>query len=224
MQEGNWMETSKRNQAYDYLRKQIVFCKMRPGDTISEKIVAQELGFSRTPVREAINKLVEEGLVQVFPRKGIIVSQISLHGLNDMLNSRLLVEPYLMHCAFDKLDLEALRTYRKDALSRVERDCFEVVSIQDDFDYSFHMYFARLAGNRYLEGFMDTLLALSQRTRIFLPSQQERNAASNHEHLAIIDRAIAGDEEGAVQAIRNHLENSRISYMEASQVQADYFC
>lgn len=218
------MGVSKRTLAYNYLRNQIVFCKINPGDLIDEKALADQLGFSRTPVREAINKLAEEGLVQVFPRKGIIVSQISLRGLYDMLDSRLLIEPYLMHCAFNNLDLETLNVYRADAEARIERGSAQAASIQDDFDYIFHMYFARQAGNQYLTGFMDTLLALSQRTRIFLPFQKEREAASNQEHLVIIDKAIAGDEEGAVEAIRTHLNNSRASYLEASRIHADYFC
>ncbi|MCT6836224.1 MAG: GntR family transcriptional regulator [Bifidobacteriales bacterium] len=217
------MSVSKRTLAYDYLRDQIVFCKMKPGDLIDEKAVSAQLGFSRTPVREAINKLAEEGLVQVFPRKGIIVSQLSLKDLNDMLDSRMLVEPYLMHQAFAHLDAQTLRSYRAAANTRLERGSVKPVSIQDDFDYTFHMYFARQAGNKYLLAFMSTLLALSQRTRVFLPYQEGRDEASCQEHIAIIDAALNGDEENAVEAIRAHLHNSRISYLQASRVHADYF-
>ncbi|PLS31039.1 transcriptional regulator, GntR family [Bifidobacterium margollesii] len=217
------MSESKRDLAYNYLRKQIVFCELRPGDLIDEKQITEQLGFSRTPVREAINKLAEEDMLRIFPRKGIVVSQISLKNLQDMIESRLLIEPYLIHQAFPSLDRDSLLHFR-EALQRTGTDSGDMKdSIEDDFDFKFHMYFAQKANNKYLENLMSTLLALSQRTRVFLPWSSERISESLEEHLNIIDCAMKGDEEGTVQAVRQHLQHSREGYLHVFQSHNDFF-
>ncbi|NMN01667.1 GntR family transcriptional regulator [Bifidobacterium panos] len=217
------MGLSKRDIAYDYLRKQIVFCKLKPGDLLDEKQITEQLGISRTPVREAINKLAEENLLTIFPRKGITVSQISLRDLQDMIESRLLVEPYLLQQTFVRLDTDSLQEFRNKVKERGTGSGTDMDSIEDDFDFSFHMYFAKKANNQYLESLMSTLLALSQRTRIFLPWSPDRVTASANEHLAIIDCALNGDQEGAIDAIRTHLSHSREGYMHVFQSHSDFF-
>ncbi|MCI1902231.1 MAG: GntR family transcriptional regulator [Bifidobacteriaceae bacterium] len=208
------MSLSKRDIAYNYLRKKIIFGDLRPGDVLDEKKIVEDLGFSRTPVREAINKLVEEDLILVFPRKGFIISSISLHDLHDMLDTRLLVEPYLIQKSFPQLEKDTLKQFR----ARVEKDIANEgkgpASVEDDFDFTLHSYFAQKSGNRFLQDLMNSLLSLSQRTRVFLPSEAERIAESNREHLAIIDSCLEGDVEKAMDSVRVHLENSRRGYMQ----------
>lgn len=216
------MTQSKSDIAYDFLRKQIVFCHLKPGDLIDEKTITEELGISRTPVREAINQLSKEKLVTIFPRKGVIVNHISMHELQDMIDCRALVEPYLIRRAFNQLDVDSLREFRELAKAKGTDSGIDMDSIEDDFDFAFHMYFAQQVGNFYLENLMSTLLAVSQRTRIFLPWSPERVSASAVEHIAIIDCMLNGDEEGAVQAILTHLDHSREGYMRVSQSHGDF--
>lgn len=208
---------SKRDIAYDYLREQIVFCELKPGDFIDEKQITEQLGCSRTPVREAINKLVDENLVRIFPRKGIVVSEISLKDLEDMIESRLLIEPYLIHQAFTRLDHESLTAFRRQLEQKGSNTGATVDSVEDDFDYSFHMYFAKKSGNQFLISMMTTLLALSQRTRVFLPWSSERIVESVAEHLNIIDCVLNGDESGAITAVQQHLKHSHEGYLRVFQ-------
>ena len=217
------MAQNKRDIAYEYLRKQIVFCTLKPGDLIDERQITEQLGISRTPVREAITKLSEENLVTIFPRKGIVVSQISFSDLREMIECRLLVEPYLIHQTFAQLDTEALKALRDKVVAKGSVTGVDADAIEDDFDYAFHMYFAKRAGNHYLEGLMSTLLALSQRSRIFLPWSPERVSGAANEHIAIIDCALAGDEEGTTEAIRTHLVHSREGYTHVFESHSDFF-
>ncbi|MCI1984770.1 MAG: GntR family transcriptional regulator [Bifidobacteriaceae bacterium] len=211
------MSLSKRDIAYNHLRKKIIFGDLKPGDVLDEKKIVEELGFSRTPVREAINKLVEEDLILVFPRKGFIISSISLHDLHDMLDTRLLVEPYLIQRSFPYLEKGDLLRFRTRVEDNIEKEGSGPAPVEDDFDFTFHSYFAQKSGNRFLQDLMNSLLSLSQRTRVFLPSEAERIAASNREHLSIIDCCLAGDVEGAIEAVKIHLENSRKGYMQMQE-------
>lgn len=98
------MGKSRKEIAYDYIKPKIVFCELKPGDILDEKKIIEELGFSRTPIREAISELAEEKLVTIMPRRGIVVTQISLKDVEDMLNARALLEPYIFQNAFPNVE------------------------------------------------------------------------------------------------------------------------
>ncbi|KAB8292657.1 GntR family transcriptional regulator [Bifidobacterium avesanii] len=216
-------QTSKSDVAYAFLRRRIVFCEARPGDLLDEKAIAADLGCSRTPVREAIAKLAQEQLLTVYPRRGIVVSPISLTSMRDMLGARLVVEPACLHLAFDRLDRAALLTFRDDMTRRIAGGGERSDTIEDDFDFRFHMYFATVAGNRYFTDLMSRLMAQSQRIRFFSALAPDRILASYHEHLAIIDACLGGDERGAVEAVKRHLEATRDGYLAIARERREYF-
>lgn len=217
------MAESKRDRAYNYLREQIVLCHIKPGEALDEKRVAAELGFSRMPVRDAVNKLAEEHLVSIFPSRGVIVNQISLADFQDMLDIRLLIEPYLLHLAMPRVDRVDLEEFRAAMMARIGDPNAETDSFGHDFDYTFHMYFAHKAGSRYLISLMGTLMTQSQRIRFFSVVEPERIISSYREHVAIIDAVLAGDEEAAAAAIRDHLNNTREGYLRISRAREGFF-
>lgn len=217
------MAPSKRDMAYERLRRKIVGCELKPGDLVDEKKETEELGFSRTPVHEAIAKLSEEGLLQIFPRKGVVVSQISLHDFQDILDSRLLIEPFVFLKSLNVLEHQRLEAFRQQMIDRIEQRDTAGDSTDHDFDYAFHMYFAERAGNRYLSGLMATLMTQSQRIRFFSAIAPERTIESYREHVAIIDAALAGDGDAGVEALRAHLINTREGYNRIYHTQEDYF-
>ena len=71
-------DSSMQNQAYQFIRKKIERCEYAPNDMLSESLLREELGFSRTPVREAIGRLAQEGLERVYKKRCIMVSAISI--------------------------------------------------------------------------------------------------------------------------------------------------
>ena len=85
-------DSSMQNQAYQFIRKKIERCEYAPNDMLSESLLREELGFSRTPVREAIGRLAQEGLVRVYPKRGIMVSAISIGDIHQIFEVRALVE------------------------------------------------------------------------------------------------------------------------------------
>src|ERR1700757_1191412 len=82
--------------AYEKIKQQITACEFRPGDYLNEAELSERLGIGRTPVHQAIDRLMMEGLVQVMPRKGIIVTPVSLEDVLQTIDVRLLNE---CHCA-----------------------------------------------------------------------------------------------------------------------------
>ena len=76
-------------------------CEYAPNQLLSESLLQEELGFSRTPVREAISRLAQEGLLKVFPKRGIVVSGITVSDIRMIFEVRTLVEPYALRTCGD---------------------------------------------------------------------------------------------------------------------------
>ena len=106
-----------RDVVFNTLRSAILMGKLEPGERLMEIQLAEKMGVSRTPIREAIRKLSNEGLVTLIPRKGAIVAGISEKMLTDVLQVRMTLEKMAYECAFrnfsDK-DMEALKKAEKE--------------------------------------------------------------------------------------------------------------
>ena len=81
------------NQAYDYLYQKIMRCEYLPGQELNEKLLVEETGFGRTPLREALLLLQKEGMVDIFPRKGMRISLMTEKSVKDLYQTRKLIEP-----------------------------------------------------------------------------------------------------------------------------------
>lgn len=98
---------SLKLQAYQYLKTKILNCEYRPNEFLNEQKLCAEMGnISRTPMRDALGRLEQEGLITILPKKGLMVSGITEEDVHSMFEMRLLVEPY------------ALRTYGADIPGR----------------------------------------------------------------------------------------------------------
>ena len=91
--------SSKADEAYNLIKSKIINLELRPLSDISEDALQKELGISRTPIREAVQRLAKEGFVRVYSRKATIVSDITLDLIHAVYEARLLNEPYLAKLA-----------------------------------------------------------------------------------------------------------------------------
>ena len=88
-------KTSLKLQAYQYLKTKILNCEYRPNEFLNEQKLCAEMGnISRTPMRDALGRLEQEGLITILPKKGLMVSGITEEDVHSMFEMRLLVEPY----------------------------------------------------------------------------------------------------------------------------------
>ena len=208
-------KTLKKDVAYQYLRKAIVTCRIKPGDMLDEVTIAQHLGISRTPIREAINRLVEEGLVTVMPKRGLLVNQIAYKDVIDMLEARLMIEPDILSAAFHRMEHDVLMKFRDYVTEKIDSGDLTPEEPEQDFDFTFHMYFAERAANRYLIEAMRSMMTQNQRFRAAIVSgEPERVQDVHREHLEILDHLLSGDEESAVSSIRRHQANGLLDFKE----------
>lgn len=199
-----------KQKAYHYIKKQILKGSLLPGDVLSEKQLTSELGISRTPVREAIQRLAEEQLLVVMPSRGTIVSHISVDEIRQLYEARKLNEPFVIRQAVRRADRQQLLMYRKIFEEQTEAELAE-----HDWDMEFHLYLAECAGNRFLKKLIADLMTQSVRIRALSNQKREdRQAQARTEHLAMIDAVLNGNEEAAEQALLQHLQRSEEGYRE----------
>lgn len=201
---------SRKQTAYEYIKEKILSCEYEPGAMMNEQSLCDELELSRTPVRDALSRLEQEGLVNIMPKKGLMVSALKLGDINHIYEVRLLLEPYALRRYGCKLDQKELRRFRQ----RMEEQVATAgrVSDQYELDDAFHMMIMRAANNRYLISTYENIKDQSLRVRVLSGNEVENRLADTFkEHTAIIDACLQEDWEGAAQAMTRHLENARVA-------------
>lgn len=191
------------DRVFDELRRRIVAGELAPGDRIDPTEVAESLGVSRTPVREAILKLDAEGLVERQPYRGVVVSGIDHSAAEDITALRIQVETLAVRTAVPRLraaDLEQLRWAHDRFRSAVEGQ--DADRSFGDLNREFHLTLYRLAGSERLLRLFRDLSAQAERIRAHF---NVRGGPAVHEHEEILRACEAGDVEAAREATQRHI-------------------
>jgi DNA-binding GntR family transcriptional regulator len=191
------------------LRQLILTLELEPGLAISEASLMQQYGWGRTPLREAIQRLAEQSLLQIVPRQGIVVTALSVFDFAEMMDAMSMVIGPAAALACERLTDEEL-----DQLSEVV-NASESAAEQGDFikvsqlDFQFHQILAEATGNRHLSRYLLHLHQVATRFN-FAAWKRDRNATpSIEEHQRIVEIMRLRDIERAKSAMRSHIENAR---------------
>jgi DNA-binding GntR family transcriptional regulator len=200
---------SLRQQLYKALKHAIISCELAPGDSISEKDLAEQFGVSKTPVREALTSLQQCNLVEYTINRGFRVSTISFKDVQEIYEARIFYETGLFSLAVkhvsdaDILYLNELNTAKLDFTEVDNVD----TTLQNDTD--FHMYIALVSGNNRLVMNYQIILDESRR---FMYLDFKRNKplhAWYSNHTLIIEALRNRDEIGGANVIREILNNQK---------------
>ena len=194
---------SKADEAYNIIKEKIVNLQLQPSADISEEKLIQELNISRTPIREALQKLAKDGFVIVYPRKGTIVADITLDLINSIYEIRILNEPHMSRIACMKIHDEWIQMMKAGFLSFGEQDVDIAGYIR--LDYELHTELTRHTNNIFLKNLFKVVNDHNHRIRIQTSRRNDVYGRSIQEHLEII-KALEGRNEAAVEeAVRTHI-------------------
>ena len=195
-----------QHRIYDIIKHRIVNCEILPGHALYEDHFAEEFGTSRTPVREALLKLRNDGLVSILPRKGTFISQITVQSVYEIYQLRRLLEPGVGTEVKDHVDSDRLAEFR----GIFERIPFEQELLQDwfRFDREFHTYLVECTGNGMLLMLYEYIMNHQQRVSILAAKQPLRLQETAKEHAAIIDALLDKDDARITTAILAHIRAS----------------
>lgn len=199
------MATSRANEILPVLEQEIVTGSLKPGTRLDETILAEKFNVSRTPIREALNRLSASGLVEIRPRRGAIVAAISVQDLMNMFEVMADLEAL---CA--RLAARRISPAEKTALLDAHESCHALSGTEDFDEYYVHnlrlhdlLYNA--SHNNFLEKQVRELrhrLSAHRRLQVRIPG---RILASSNEHGALVEAVIKGDAALAEKLTRDHV-------------------
>lgn len=183
--------------AYAAIQRDIIQCRLLPGAEVTENDLVARYELGKTPVRQALAKLAHEGLVSILPRRGYLVTPISIKDVQDIFALRLMLESEAVRLAAGRVDEQRLR--RLDEICGAGYDpgdpdsAAEFLSVNTEF----HVAIARASGNSRLADILAQLIR--EMERIFHVGLRIRNRSEEmaHEHRDLVNALVAGDGEAA---------------------------
>lgn len=212
---GKFMQKGKAVIAYEKIKEKILSGEFKPHEDISDERLQKELGISRTPIREALQELKKERFLHIYPRKGTIVSSITLDLISEVYEIRESLEPYVAKLVCNKLPegwlLQMKRNFsiEPNVESLEERKKYYV-----NLDIQLHKKVIFTHNNAFIHNIMDNIFDHDQRIRVNSSTVNEKHNSSIKEHLEIIDAFLMRDEEAVERKMRDHIVSSRKTVIE----------
>jgi DNA-binding GntR family transcriptional regulator len=201
--------TSLRDTAYNAIKHQIITCAFRPGEYINELQLSALLKIGRTPVHQALDRLMIEGMVEVIPRKGVIVKPVSLNEVLQIIEVRLINEPFGARLAAEHANDSDL-TELADVLDRAKhwatlRNLENMMLL----DRELHLLIAKASKNEVLTELLRNLHERSLRFWFISLNAPTQYESVQNEHDAIFAAIRQRDPNMADAAMRRHIESFR---------------
>lgn len=209
-----------RDVVFNTLRQAILTGELKPGERLMEIHLANRLGVSRTPIREAIRKLELEGLVTMIPRRGAEVAQITEKSMNDVLEVRRAMDALCVELACDRITPEELEQLKEAC------DVFEAAVKTRDVkkiaqaDVALHDIILRATGNQRLIQLVNNLSEQMYRYRFEYIKDSSQHERLVEEHRVIYQSIVQKDKETASQAAKTHIDNQEKSIIR--QIRLDH--
>lgn len=197
-----------KHQAYQIIKENIINCVYAPDTIINEELIREEIGASRTPIRDALSRLEQEGLIRILPKKGIIISSMTAREVNMLYEARNLLEPYAVLHYGNRISPEVYIQYYQMYIDYMEGKISTYS--YSNMDDCFHQLFINASENSYFMNLYSTIESQIRRTRVISGRvSSARLHETVREHLAIVKPALKNDWEAASQGMLHHLSMSK---------------
>jgi len=192
------------SETYDQIKSMVVGFALRPGDRLNESALSKDLGVSRTPLREALNRLVAEGLIDARPGEGFFCRKLDANGVHDLYDLREALEIAAVERACQRAsetNLEALAEWLKAEGLEVAG---LTVAEACERDEAFHVKIAELSGNPLL---VAQLKALNEKIRYlrWVQLDEDKLKSTKAGHRQVMRALLARDTQAAADAMRDHI-------------------
>lgn len=203
-----------RDVVFNTLREAILKGDLKPGERLMELKLAATLGVSRTPIREAIRMLEQEGLAVTIPRKGAEVAKMTLKGMEDVLEIRESLDILACQLACERITEDQL-TVLKEKKKNFE-DSLKSGNVREiaETDVDFHDVIYEATNNPKLVNMLNNLREQIYRYRVEYLKKEENYPILIEEHNAIYESLSKRSEEEAISSIREHVKNQAIAVKE----------
>lgn len=200
------MNQTNAEQAYQEIKKRIIRTELSPGSVINESELMEELGFGRTPIREALKRLQSDDLVVVKPRRGIFVSELAITDLTQIFEVRVELESLAVRLACQRITEDELHTLENlaDQYTKTGQDQKDTLILLDS---KFHALLREASHNRFLSSNLEYYYNLSLRIWYLALPRAAAEDLDVKAHCDIYQAIAAGNQELAVERITKHIKD-----------------
>ena len=200
-----------RDVVFNTLRKAILTGELKPGERLMEIHLANRMGVSRTPIREAIRKLELEGLVIMIPRRGAEVAQITEKSLKDVLEVRRALDALCVELACDRISAGEEEQLKEACDEFVRATKTKDATIIAKADVAFHDIIVHATGNLRLIQLINNLSEQMYRYRFEYIKDEKRHDSLIDEHRIIYESIVTRDKKRAAETAKLHIDNQEKS-------------
>ncbi|MDF1496357.1 GntR family transcriptional regulator [Caproiciproducens sp. CPB-2] len=201
--------------AYAQIRDQIMSGEMEPGKKVVVNQIAESLSISPTPVKEAMNRLVAEGLMDMLPRRGFVVKQLSMDEIRNIMDCRIMMETFAAIPAAKNFHVHPeIQVKMREVLRKMADVQANDYVTANQYEQIYHGSIIRLTENQKLTELYDMLMGVSFSFLVYASSRHpmERHEAAHQEHKLMYECLEEGEGKKLEILIRTHLENTMKLY------------
>ncbi|MFN2098466.1 GntR family transcriptional regulator [Altererythrobacter sp. MF3-039] len=198
--------------SYNEIRRQILEGELKPGAPLKERDLCAQMGISRTPIREALRRLVADGLAEMQPRRSIVVSSYSAKELAEIFELGSILETHVAGLAAEKAtpeDVENLRLMLQEMQELLDNEPSDVAAAYARFDQQFHDGIAKAARNDRIAQMLRQTVSLRWLASLMRRYSKDDFQRSLSHHKQIVDAIAARDPSGAREEMATHVGSGR---------------
>jgi DNA-binding GntR family transcriptional regulator len=212
-------EKASWTKAYEWIRDAIESGELEMGTPLPENLLAREIGVSRTPIREALRSLEQDGYVKIIPQKGAFVSEISLEDLKEIYDIRKLLEPFAALSAVNRIPEEEIDEMEKGwkALKKAALAGEVDLTRVSEMDLLLHLTITKYATNKRIGAIITTYHAQIKRFQKLSAQSLSNIHETIGQHLEILEKLRERDARGLSSLLYEHIAKSE------SNIMKDYF-
>lgn len=200
--------------AYDAIKRDILECQLLPGTEVTERELAARYGIGKAPLREALVRLGQEGLLQSIPRSGYRITAVTIQDVQDIFALRLLLEPVAARQAAGRIDEKLLTQLNELCKAGYQPGDRASESAFLRANRQLHVTIAVASGNRRLARVLEQLLEETERLFHLGLAVRDRTEEMEHEHEVLVAALVGGDGNAAAQATVEQVEAARKMVMD----------
>jgi len=208
----NYLNISE--QVYAELSQQIISQRLKPGQRLREEQLASQFGISRTPLRDAISRLAQNGLVDIEPRKGASVKQFNIDDVVEVYDIRTVLEGLAARLAAPELNLNELKKLKALFSKKDPRSLIKA-------DTGLHDLIINSCGNKKLMEILNNIHGLVQAFRVAGYKSRQRSATATVDHKQILKALMERDEAAAENLMRGHIQKVKQEILQNFNKQKD---
>ena len=199
----------RRQQAYEQIKQDIIMCVLMPGSPLSESQFVERFKVSKTPIREALTSLVQDGLVEYTPNRGFMVTTISIADINEIFEARIFLEKELFRMAVKKISDAEIDQLERQSQAQGDPGNPDYAETFLESNLRFHMALAAAGRNSRLLWYYEMLMNEAQRLFYMDITLHQNDFQWGHGHEGIIQALRNRDEETGLKVITDTLDKAR---------------